>query len=153
MNKITTKLSLILFCKNPFILFHKASNPGTKYLLALGGWTDSLGTKYSTLLASSAKISNFVSQAVTFISQNGFDGLDLDYEYPSSTDKAGFAALVAALRAAFTPRGWQLTAAVSARLGYCSKYRVYYFTMPAFNRYHTICTLNGSQLLNFSTTL
>jgi GH18 family chitinase len=98
----------------------QASNPGTKYLLALGGWTDSLGTKYSTLLASSAKISNFVSQAVTFISQNGFDGLDLDYEYPSSADKANFAALVAALRAAFTPRGWQLTAAVSARLGIAS---------------------------------
>ena len=118
------KIKLNFVVETPLFSSKKASNPGTKYLLALGGWTDSLGTKYSTLLASSAKISNFVSQAVTFISQNGFDGLDLDYEYPSSADKAGVAALVAALRAAFIPRGWQLTAAVSARLGYCSKYRV-----------------------------
>jgi chitinase len=89
--------------------------PGTKFLVALGGWTDSEGSKYSTLLASSTRIANFVSQAVTFISQYGFDGLDLDYEYPSSADKAGFTSLVTSLRAAFTPRGWQLTAAVSAR--------------------------------------
>ncbi len=44
---------------------------------------------------------------------------------------------MAALRAAFTPRGWQLTAAVSARLGNCFQYCIYntilhikYFTMP-----------------------
>ena len=90
--------------------------PGTKFLVALGGWNDSQGSsKYSTLLASSARIATFVSQAVLFISKYGFDGLDLDYEYPSSADKAGFTALVTSLRTAFTPRGWQLAAAVSAR--------------------------------------
>ncbi len=90
--------------------------PGTKFLVALGGWNDSQGSnKFSTLLASSTKIANFVSKAVTFLTQHGFDGLDLDYLYPTSANKAGFTALVTSLRKAFTPRGWQLTAAVSAR--------------------------------------
>jgi GH18 family chitinase len=92
--------------------------PGTKLLVALGGWNDSQGSskfKFSTLLASSTKIANFVSKAVTFLTQHGFDGLDLDYLYPNSANKAGFTALVTSLRKAFTPRGWQLTAAVSAR--------------------------------------
>ena len=60
----------------------------------------------------------FVNHAVQFISQYGFDGLDLDYEYPVydgvTTDKAGFTALVQELSQAFNPHGWLLTAAVSA---------------------------------------
>ena len=74
---------------------------------------------YSTLLASPSKRSAFVSHSVIFLEEWGFDGLDLDYEYPVDvggvqTDRAGFTALVRELRAAFTPKGWELTAAVSA---------------------------------------
>ena len=96
----------------------KDSNPGVKLLVALGGWNDSRMSKYSTLLADPAKRTAFVNHAVQFISQYGFDGLDLDYEYPAydgvTTDKAGFTALVQELRQAFNPHGWLLTAAVSA---------------------------------------
>ena len=102
----------------------KASNPGVKLLVALGGWTDSRKqpgeqtSKYSILLADPAKRTAFVNHAVQTLSQYGFDGLDLDYEYPVydgvSTDRAGFTALVQELRKAFTPRGWLLSAAVSA---------------------------------------
>ena len=60
-----------------------------------------------------------MSDAVSFLQRWGFDGLDLDYEYPVDvggvlTDRQGFTALVRELRAAFTGQGWQLTAAVSA---------------------------------------
>jgi chitinase len=97
-------------------MFLQSSMPGTKFLIALGGWNDSQGSKkYSTLLASPTLIANFVSEAVSFISKYGFDGLDLDYEFPSIADKAGFTSLVTSLRDEFTPRGWQLTASVSAR--------------------------------------
>ena len=102
---------------NKFIQL-KASNPGVKLLVALGGWNDSRMNKYSILLADPAKRTAFVNHAVQFVSQYGFDGLDLDYEYPGydgvSTDRAGFTALVQELRQAFTPYGWLLTAAVSA---------------------------------------
>ena len=94
--------------------------PGVKFMVALGGWNDSRKPGlYSTLLASSTKRAAFVAHAVDFLQRWGFDGLDLDYEYPVEvggvrSDKAGFTALVRELRAAFDPKGWELTAAVSA---------------------------------------
>ena len=74
---------------------------------------------YSTLLASPSLRAAFVTDAVSFLDRWGFDGLDLDYEYPVDveevlTDREGFTALVRELREAFTGRGWELTAAVSA---------------------------------------
>jgi len=96
----------------------KAHHPHVKLLLALGGWNDSRLTKYSVLLADAGKRSAFVQHAVSFIREFGFDGLDLDYEYPghdgAATDREGFTALVKELKEAFNPYGWELTAAVSA---------------------------------------
>ena len=102
---------------NKFVAL-KGTNPNVKLLLALGGWNDSRLSKYSVLLADAAKRTAFVTHAVSFIQQYGFDGLDLDYEYPVydgvATDRAGFTALVKELRTAFNSHGWELTAAVSA---------------------------------------
>ena len=70
------------------------------------------------MLADPSKRANFVQKAVEFIKQYGFDGLDLDYEYPaygqSATEKTTFAAWVRELKEAFAPYDWELTAAVSA---------------------------------------
>ena len=96
----------------------KGTNPNVKLLVALGGWNDSRSNKYSILLADPAKRAAFVTNAVEFIQKYGFDGLDLDYEYPSydgvATDRAGFTALIKELKVAFKPFNWELTAAVSA---------------------------------------
>lgn len=51
-------------------------------LLALGGWNDSAGDKYSRLVNSPAARKKFVAHAVQFLEKFGFDGLDLDWEYP-----------------------------------------------------------------------
>lgn len=92
----------------------KQSNPAVKVLIALGGYRDSKGSKYSTMLASASLRANFVTQAVAFLQQHGFDGLDLDYEFPSAADKANFALWVQELSAALRPLGLLLTAAVPA---------------------------------------
>ncbi|XP_068209059.1 uncharacterized protein [Palaemon carinicauda] len=93
-------------------------NPSAKMLLALGGWTDSRTDKYSRLVASPKLRADFVAHAVQFLKGYGFDGLDLDWEYPayqsSASDKQGFSLWVKELRAAFNPQGLLLTAAVSA---------------------------------------
>ena len=92
----------------------KQNNPALKTLLAIGGWNESQGSKYSTMLASPALRSGFVTAAVQFLEEHGFDGLDLDYEYPTAADKPHFAAWVTELKAALQPRGLLLTAAVAA---------------------------------------
>ena len=55
---------------------------GIKVLIALGGWNDSLGNKYSRLVNDPAARKNFIDNAIVFIEKYGFDGLDLDWEYP-----------------------------------------------------------------------
>jgi chitinase len=82
----------------------KKQNPSLKTMIAIGGWTDSTdGTaKYSKLVSSTTNINTFVLSVVNFLKLYGFDGLDVDWEYPASTaDKAGFVQLLVALRTAF----------------------------------------------------
>lgn len=55
---------------------------GIKVLIALGGWNDSLGSKYSQLVNNPSARKRFVDNAVAFVEKYGFDGLDLDWEYP-----------------------------------------------------------------------
>ena len=97
----------------------RAQSPNKKFLIALGGWSESRTSTYPTLLASADLRVNFVTSAVEFITKNDFDGLDFGYLYPayqqSSSEKSTFAALVKELKTAFEPHGWELTAAVSGR--------------------------------------
>jgi chitinase len=93
----------------------RAQFPNKKFLISLGGWMDSRTDKYSTLLASAALRTNFVTKAVEFICKYKFDGLDLFYQYPAYEkpvhEKSTFAQLVKELKTAFKPYGWELTAA------------------------------------------
>ena len=99
----------------------KQQNPELKTMIALGGWTDSEVDgngpgKYSQLVSNQTKINTFVSSVMTFLDQYGFDGLDLDWEYPGEypDDKKGFTDLCEALRTAFDSKGYLLSAAVPA---------------------------------------
>ncbi|XP_039482039.1 probable chitinase 10 isoform X2 [Drosophila santomea] len=96
---------------------------GIKVSLALGGWNDSQGDKYSRLVRSPVARARFVRHALEFIEKYGFEGLDLDWEYPvcwqtecnkgSTEEKEGFTAWVQELSVAFRPRGLLLSTAVS----------------------------------------
>jgi chitinase len=55
---------------------------GIKVLVAIGGWNDSEGGKYSKMVNDPESRSRFISTAIEFIEKFGFDGLDLDWEYP-----------------------------------------------------------------------
>ncbi len=96
---------------------------GIKVLIALGGWNDSEGDKYSRLVSDASSRAAFIEHALKFIKKYDFDGLDLDWEYPKcwqvncdrgpASDKANFATFVKELRQAFNPHDLLLTAAVS----------------------------------------
>lgn len=55
---------------------------GVRVVLGLGGWNDSAGDKYSRLINNASARRKFIVHALDFIEQFGFDGLDLDWEYP-----------------------------------------------------------------------
>lgn len=55
---------------------------GLKVSLALGGWNDSAGDKYSRLVNSPSARRRFVKHVTEFLEKHSFDGLDLDWEYP-----------------------------------------------------------------------
>ncbi|OXA59868.1 putative chitinase 3 [Folsomia candida] len=96
---------------------------GTKVTLAIGGWNDSQGDKYSRLVNNPASRKKFITHAIEFIKKYNFDGLDLDWEYPKcwqvecdkgpASDKPNFAEFVKELKLAFQPHGLLLSAAVS----------------------------------------
>ena len=96
---------------------------GAKVLLAIGGWNDSLGSKYSKMVSTAANRKKFIDAAYDFIIKYGFDGLDLDWEYPvcwqvkctagPKSDKENFVALTKELKEKFAADGLLLTAALS----------------------------------------
>lgn len=96
---------------------------GKKVTIAIGGWNDSAGDKYSRLVLSDKARYRFITNVIEFIKKHNFDGLDLDWEYPvcwqvechrgKSDEKRLFAQFVRELSEEFKPRGWLLSAAVS----------------------------------------
>lgn len=96
---------------------------GIRVSLAIGGWNDSLGDKYSRLVLDPASRARFIKHVIEFVDKYNFEGLDLDWEYPvcwqvdcdkgRKEEKAGFASLVKDLSVEFRKRDWLLSAAVS----------------------------------------
>lgn len=84
----------------------KQSNPDLKTLISVGGWTWS--GSFSDVALTEASRSTFSDSCVAFIRQYGFDGVDIDWEYPVSgglptnirrpEDKRNFTLLLQQLR-------------------------------------------------------
>ena len=97
-------------------------------LLAVGGWSQS--SRFSDVALTGAARQRFAKSCVELVARYGFDGLDVDWEYPVTggmegnkrrpSDRVNFTLLMAELRKQFDLRGKQdqrrylLTAATSA---------------------------------------
>ncbi|KAH9475936.1 Chitinase 1 [Psilocybe cubensis] len=100
----------------------KLAQRNLKVLLSIGGWTYSQAGHFDFVTSASSR-ATFVASAVQLIEDYGFDGIDIDFEYPANTAQGqGLADLMTSLRTAFdnlaAQKGDQttylLTAAVAA---------------------------------------
>lgn len=96
----------------------KTTHPHLKVSLAIGGWNEG-SLKYSKLAADPERRKKFVQNALQFIQKYSFDGLDLDWEYPTQRDgephdRENFSKLVVELKAAFKKYNLLLTSAIGA---------------------------------------
>lgn len=121
----------------------KTYNKQLKTLLAIGGWNEA-SSRFSPLVASPEKRHLFARNAIKFLRQNHFDGLDLDWEYPAfrdggkPKDRANYAQFVQELREEFERESNKtgrprllLTMAVPAGEQYVEKG----FDIPKLNQY------------------
>ncbi|HTA88385.1 MAG TPA: glycoside hydrolase family 18 protein [Polyangiaceae bacterium] len=82
----------------------KSAHPLLKALISVGGWA---AEGFSDAALTSESRERFANSAVEFMLRHGFDGVDLDWEYPCSTlagikarpeDRENFSALLRVLR-------------------------------------------------------
>lgn len=94
----------------------KKNNPNLKVLLSLQPGFESV------VSAGSDVIKKFAKLAVSFLSSNGFDGIDLDWEFPRLKDKENFKLFIQTLFAETNPLKLLMSAAlpnsVNALAGY-----------------------------------
>jgi GH18 family chitinase len=93
----------------------KTRHPHLKVLISVGGWT--LSSPFSDVALTAASREKFARSAVDFITRYGFDGVDLDWEYPVGggdggninrpADKQNYTLLLAELRRQLDLRGAQ----------------------------------------------
>jgi chitinase len=91
----------------------KSSYPSLKVVISIGGWEGS--QRFSDAALSDSSRNTFADNVIKFIKIYGFDGVDIDWEYPTggglasnisrSADKTNFGLLLKTLRAKLEKQG------------------------------------------------
>jgi len=106
----------------------KKWNPQLKTLVSLGGWAESNDdsprvARYRTAFDSSHR-AKFVDSCISFMQNHGFNGIDIDWEYPRYEDVDNFIAGLSLFRTKLTQRnqGELLTIAGAGGAFFMSRY-------------------------------
>ncbi|KAG0434646.1 hypothetical protein HPB47_018973, partial [Ixodes persulcatus] len=98
----------------------KLQNPDVKTIIAIGGWNEG-SEKYSNMLKTAESRKRSVDSVLEFLDRHGFDGLDLNWEYPSRRggfpeDRENHGLLLKELRDALDQENRTLIASVSLKI-------------------------------------
>ncbi|XP_058124775.1 probable chitinase 10 [Anopheles ziemanni] len=113
----------------------KQRNPKVKLMISIGGWNEGSAT-YSTMANSDLLRAVFVDSVVTFVRRYGFDGFDIDWEYPTLRggavdDREGYIKLLRDLRTRFDREGFILSIGTAAT----ADYLISAYNVPEINKY------------------
>lgn len=64
----------------------KKKKPSLKTFISVGGW-DLGGEPFSDMVRFSGLRKSFIDSVISFMDDRGFDGIDIDWEYPAATDR------------------------------------------------------------------
>ena len=97
----------------------KKLNPSLKVFLSIGGWSFNdppTQNIFSDLVGSAANRATFVKDVLLIMEAFGFDGIDIDWEYPGAYDRGGapadkenYVTFMAQLKSAFQSNNYGLT--------------------------------------------
>ncbi|MCX6136272.1 MAG: glycoside hydrolase family 18 protein [Ignavibacteriales bacterium] len=91
-------------------LITTAHQKGVKVVICVGGWDDVRTPNYAAMAADTSARRKFVDNLLQFMVANGYDGADLDWEYPkTAADRSNLSSLVHQLRLAFDATGNKLS--------------------------------------------
>ena len=80
----------------PALRLLRREHPGLKLYISIAGY--GYDRPYQAIVQSPEMIAKFVGSCVGFMKINGFDGIDLDWEYPKPAQKGAFTALLTEFR-------------------------------------------------------
>ncbi|KAH8799635.1 glycoside hydrolase family 18 protein [Xylogone sp. PMI_703] len=66
----------------------KAKNGALQCFISVGGWSAG-GQIFSEMTSTSANRAKFIQSAIKLMQTYGFDGIDIDWEYPAASDRGG----------------------------------------------------------------
>ncbi|MCL4126447.1 UNVERIFIED_CONTAM: hypothetical protein GTU68_029871 [Idotea baltica] len=94
----------------------KIDNPDLKVLIAVGGYNQA-SSIFSRMASKQSRRERFIDSALSLIQEYGFDGIDLDWEYPANRggkpeDMENFVLLVQEMKKEFEENSLMVTAAV-----------------------------------------
>ncbi|KAK3901352.1 hypothetical protein C8A05DRAFT_16453 [Staphylotrichum tortipilum] len=139
----------------------KALYPNLKVWISIGGWTmndpdQPTATTFSDLAGSTANQQKFFASLIAFMSHYGFDGVDIDWEYPVAAERSGrpadyqnYPVFLRNLRNAFQAAGknWGVTITMPSSFWYLQHFDIVklepvvdWFNMMAYVAAHTNLT-------------
>jgi chitinase len=95
-------------------LIANAHAAGVKVLVSIGGGGGGQGARFNKMARSESSRQNFVKNVHLFLTANGYDGVDIDWEVPNAKDSSNCTTLMQELRNELPAGQWLISMAVSS---------------------------------------